>query len=115
MLDEKTEKVLSVVISECGAGYKILCDDDFNGIENAGQILSRLEQLGYVSIRYSSGGEFLVAASAKARVYFDEKQNDYFRRGLLYKKVATFAFLGAAAGSAVLFVFALLIRWIYAG
>lgn len=115
MLDERTEKILSAVIKECGTGYKILCADDFGDEKNVNETLNKLAETGYISMRYSGGGDYLVTPLLKAREYFEEKQNEYLLRGLLYKKVALYSFFGAIAGSFVAMALGVFIRWIYAG
>ena len=74
MLNENTERVLDIILRECGNGYKILTDEDFSSVMGYAEIIDNLSDSGYVAVRYSSGGEYLVAPTYKARCYFEEKQ-----------------------------------------
>ena len=100
MLNENSEKVLEIVLRECGTGYKILTEEDFSSVVGFADIIDELSSSGYLSVRFSQGGEYLVAPTYKARVYFEEKQKDYFFHAVVCKKAAVYAFFGALLGGA---------------
>lgn len=101
MLNENTEKVLDIILRECGNGYKILTDEDFSSVMGYAEIIDNLSDSGYVAVRYSSGGEYLVAPTYKARCYFEEKQKNFYFHAVLCKKAGLYAFFGALAGGIV--------------
>lgn len=106
MLSENAEKILEIVLRECGNGYKILTDEDFSSVPDYADIISELNAAGYLSLRYSDENQYLIAPCYKARVYYEDKQRDYFFRAVVCKKAALTAFWGAfAGGTAVVLLF----------
>jgi len=101
MLSEKAEKILDIILKECNGKYKILNAEDFQPTTRYADALSELENLGYITIRYSDGEEYLLAPTYKAEGYFSEKQDAYYSHAVLCEKVCKSALTGAAVGGAL--------------
>lgn len=99
MLSENAEKALALILRECGTKYKVMTDDDFEDVSNVRDVVDELSDSGYISLRYSVRGEYLLAPSYKARKYYDEKEKYYYLRAVLCRRTALFALLGGAVGS----------------
>lgn len=113
MLNENAEKILNIVLRECGNGYKILTDEDFSSVPDYSDIIGELNAAGYVSVRYADGKQYLITPRYKARVYCEEKRKDYFFRAVVCKKTARAAFWGAFIGGASVFVLYFLAKTLF--
>lgn len=115
MLSENAEKALALILRECGTKYKVMTDDDFDGVTDLDGTISELSEGGYVCLRYSAHGEYLLLPAYKARKYFDEKEKFYFLRAVLCRRVGLLAFCGAIVGAFATFFFAWLAGVLHVG
>ncbi len=98
MLDKNAENLLSGIIKEAPDGYKVFTVCDFENCEVESGI-KRLTEKGYIALKYSSNGDFLLSVTPTGREYFAKKQEKTLLNLAILKKVALFSFLGAFAGS----------------
>lgn len=115
MLSENAEKALALILRECGTKYKVMTDDDFVGVTDLDGTIGELSESGYVCLRYSSRGEYLLSPTYKARNYFDEKEKFYFFRAVLCRRAGALAFCGALVGTFAAVVLAWLAGVIHVG
>lgn len=124
MLDEINEAVLNHILNECDGKYKIFEECDFYEFANEQEVDERLKFLsesGYILLRYSARGEYMLAPSQSGKAYFSQKIQNLTSRAvlseILYKRAFKGAFLGvffANALIAVILCILLLIRGYYA-
>lgn len=121
MLEANCEQALKRVIELCRGGYTVLSADDFGEIPAVEGCISRLAEGGYISLRYSSNGQYLLMPVEKGLEYFSEKRGRLLYKSVLRRECALYSFLGAIAGGlcaalliALIFAIAFLIRGAYA-
>ena len=110
MLNANAEKLLTIVLKECGSDYKILTEEDFSSVSEYAEVLDVLDGAGYINVKYSGNGDYLVAPTYKARAYFSEKEKDFYLRAVLCRKVGLYAFVGALMGGLAAILVALALR-----
>ena len=101
MLDEINEAVLNRILTECDGKYKIFEECDFCEIANGQEIEERLKFLsesGYILLRYSAKGEYLLAPSQLGKAYFIQKNQNLTSRAVLFEILLKRAFKGAFLG-----------------
>lgn len=98
MLEVNCEQALRRVIELSHGGYTVLCSDDFAEIPNAERCISRLAEGGYISLRYSAGGQYLLMPVEKGLEYFSEKRGKQLYKSVLRRECALYSFFGGACG-----------------
>lgn len=98
MLEANCEQALKRVIELCRGGYTVLGADDFGEIPAIDSCISRLADGGYISLRYSANGQYLLMPVEKGLEYFSEKRGKLVYKSVLRRECAFYSFLGALAG-----------------
>lgn len=114
MIDEKCEAVLSLILTECGGSYKIFDSTDFEKIENFDRHVRYLSESGYVSLRYSREGEYLIAPTQKGSEYFKRKSQAILHDAVLCETLRAQSFKGAFFGSFIAFALVFVIIFVVA-
>lgn len=109
MLEVNCEQTLRRIIELSHGGYTVLDINDFSEIHDAEKCVSRLAEGGYISLRYSAGGQFLLMPVEKGLEYFSEKNGKQLYKSVLRRECALYSFLGALCGGFCALVFAVII------
>lgn len=115
MIDEKEKWMLSYILSQCGTNYKVIDYDDFEDFFkqkypkrklNLDEILSHLDALGYVDIKFGDEQKYCLCATNSAKNLFEEEKNNKKTTKKIKIEVVIFvifvfifAFIGAFLGT----------------
>ncbi len=115
MIDEKEKWILSYVVSQCSTNYKVIENSDFEDFFkqrfpkkkcNIKNILTHLDTLGLVDIKFSDDQKYCLCATKSAEIMFEEEKNTKkttkkikIEVVLFIFLVAFFAFLGGFLGT----------------
>ena len=110
MLDERTSALLQCVTDGCkGGGYKIFTLDDFRepdgnamGEGNVDEILERLQDEGFIAVKYAGGGMYCIKTLPYCTEYSkreEERKNEEKGRFSRFEYASFFgSFLGGITG-----------------
>lgn len=115
MIDEKERLMLSYVLSQCKGNYKVIDIDDFEDFFkkrypkrkfNFDEILSHLDALGYVDIKFKDDKKYCLCATKNAKNLFEEEKSSKKTTKKIKIEVIlfvifvfVFAFVGAFLGT----------------
>lgn len=102
MIDEKEKWLLSYILSQCGTSYKVIDYDDFDDFFrqkypkrklNLDDILTHLDALGYIDIKFSDDEKYCLCATKNAKNLFEEEKNTKKTTKKIKVEVIVFAIL----------------------
>ena len=94
MLDDKCECVLKKILAFSRGEYTVLDSSDFSEVENADEVISKLEECGYIALGYSDDSEYLLKPTAAGKNYFAGKNDMLLTQGVFLRKTAVYALIG---------------------
>ena len=97
MLTKNHEEILREIIKICPTGYKLVTCEDFNKI-TIDEELNFLAEKGFISIKYSLNGEYLICLLPNGKNYFDNAKSQLDFKNKILQKSAIFAFIGGCLG-----------------
>lgn len=98
MLDDKCECVLKKILAFSRGEYTVLDSSDFSEMENADEVISKLEECGYIALGYSDDSEYLLKPTAAGKNYFASKNDMLLTQGVFLRKTAVYALIGGLLG-----------------
>ncbi|MBQ3572533.1 MAG: hypothetical protein IJA15_06885 [Clostridia bacterium] len=112
MLNENDELVLKQIIERAPEGYKLFCAEDFFN-KNAEDGINKLAEKGYIVLKYSNGGEYLLSLSNRGKQYFSSKYEKLLYKSSISRRVAIYSFLGAFLGGLLFAAISYMLRIYY--
>lgn len=103
MLDDKCECVLKKILTFSRGEYTVLDSSDFSEVENVDDVISKLEENGYIALGYSDDSEYLLKPTAAGKNYFAGKNDLLSTQDLFFRKTAVYALIGGLLGGLIAF------------
>lgn len=101
MIDEKCEAVLKKIL-DCSSGdYTVMDSSDFLFVDDCAEVLSELEDGGYIATGYSDDTEYLLKPTALGKRYFKNKDDSLLTQSVFLHKTAVNALIGGLLGATI--------------